>query len=263
MTDLVYVYGFIPADSSVRPDGLAGQCGRPVEILDAGPVRAVIGRVPVDLFAAAPLDARLRDLGWVAERGLEHERVVAWFVDHGDIVPVPLFTIYTGTEALRTAVGPRAGEIVAQLRRFRGLREWDLKVGYDADLLTRHVGELSEEIRAFDGELAAAPPGRRYLLEKKRATVAAGVLSEVARREAMALLDALAGKARDVRSLPLPRADHDLPVVLHAALLLDDAGEPVANRTVADRRAELGRVGISVDWSGPWAPYRFLAAADA
>lgn len=262
MSDLVYVYGFVPSDGPAVPAHLTGQLGGPVRTLALDAFRVVVSDVPLEAFAADRLDARLRDLPWVAERGLEHERVVAWFVDHGHIIPVPLFTLYTGPEALRAAVAERTDDIVAQLERFDGLHEWNLKVGYDADTLSRHVGKLSDEVRAFDGELEAAPPGRRYLLEKKRATVVAGLLSDVARREAMALLDRLAGTARDVRSLPLPRSDRDLPVVLYAALLLDGPGEPAANRAVSDRREELARLGISVDWSGPWAPYRFLRPAD-
>lgn len=262
MSDLVYLYGFVPADAPRPTASLAGQAGGAVDLLGIGAIGAVVGRVSRADFEGPALDERLRDLGWVAERGLEHERVVAWFVDHAHIVPVPLFTMYTGADALRSAVTGRADEIVAQLRRFRGLREWDLKVAYDAAILDRHLGELSAEIRAVDDELASAPPGRRYLLEKKRAGVAAAALGEVARREALTLLEHLAAAAREVRSLPLPRTDRDLPVVLYAALLLESEAEPAATRTVLTRREELNRVGISVDWSGPWAPYRFLTAAD-
>lgn len=263
MSELVYLYGFVPPGSPA-PGDLAGIAEAPVAVVDSGvpAFRAVVSSLPATDWSADVLDGRLKDLRWVAARGLEHERVVAWFVDHAEILPASLFTLYTGEPALHAAVAGRGELIAQQLDHFRGLREWDLKVGYDADTLTVHAGALSDEIRAFDAELETAPPGRRYLLEKKRAVLVAAQLTDVARREAIALLDRLEPVAREVRTLPLPRTDRDLPVVLHAALLLDRQAAPAVSDRVTGRGEELRRVGISVDWSGPWAPYRFLRHAD-
>ena len=58
--------------------------------------------------------------------------------------------------------------------------------------------------------------------------------------------------------LPIPRADRELPVVLHAALLVEAPAEPALADEVARRAAELDAVGLSIQFSGPWAPYRFL-----
>ena len=260
--DVLYLYGFVPGDAPDPPTELAGLEGTPVETLPFDSFRAVISRLPAGSYHAAALDTRLGDLTWVPERGLAHERVVSWFVDHTHILPAPLFTLYSGIEALRDATGARVEELRTRLQALDGLREWDLKVGYDADVLAKHAGELSEQVRAFDAELASSPPGRRYLLEKKRNAVVAGVLGDLARCEAEALLEALAEQARELRALPLPRTEADLPVVLYAALLLEHSGEPEAIRRVRDRSEALGRIGISIDWSGPWAPYRFIGAND-
>lgn len=260
--DVVYLYGFVPADAPAPPATLVGLEDRPVSTSVLDDCRAVISHLPAATYEPALLDARLRDLTWVAQRGLSHERVVAWFVDHAHIIPAPLFTLYSGMDALRAAAAARMDEVTAQLHRFRGLREWDFKAAYDAAVLTVHAAELSDEVRAFDGQIAAAPPGRRYLLEKKRAGVVSAVLEEMARRQADTVFEALAAGARDVRTLPLPRTDQALPVVLHAALLLPESGESGAAALVRQRAEELRSLGISIDWSGPWAPYRFLGPRD-
>src|SRR5690606_2505134 len=91
VSDIVYLYGFVPADTDTGgvPDGIDG---RPVEPVPAGGAVALVTKLAADTYAAGVLESRLEDLDWVAARGLAHERVVAWCVDHADIVPAPLFT---------------------------------------------------------------------------------------------------------------------------------------------------------------------------
>src|SRR5690606_7562767 len=104
VSDIVYLYGFVPADTDTAdmPDGIDGRPGEPVP---AGGAVALITKLPSDTYAAGALESRLEDLDWVAARGLAHERVVAWGVDHADIVPAPLFTLFSSLDALRADAG--------------------------------------------------------------------------------------------------------------------------------------------------------------
>jgi hypothetical protein len=258
VSDVVYLYGFVPAGVDAPAGRLAGIADRPVELVDVADFQAALSFVPADAYRPDVIEARLEDLRWVAEQGLAHERVVAWFVDRARIVPVPLLTLYTTRAALAAAAAPRAATIAAQLRRFDGLREWDLKVSYRADDLAAHAGELSAEVRALDADIASAAPGRRFLLAKKRSDLLKERVATIARERAQALLDELRRRARDVVVLPIPRAGRDLPVVLHAALLVEAPAEVALADEVARRAAELDAIGLSTQFSGPWAPYRFL-----
>jgi hypothetical protein len=258
VTDVVYLYGFVPAGVDAPAAGVAGIADRPVELVDVADFQAAMSFVPAEAYRPDVIEQQLEDLRWVAEQGLAHERVVAWFVDRARIVPVPLLTLYTTPAALAAAAAPRAATIGAQLRRFEGLREWDLKVSYRARDLSAHAGELSEEVRALDAGIASAAPGRRFLLEKKRSDLVKERVGAIARERAGALLDELRGRARDAVVLPIPRADHELPVVLHAALLVEARAEAALTDEVARRAAQLDTLGLSVQFSGPWAPYRFL-----
>jgi hypothetical protein len=114
-----------------RRPTLTGVGGSGVTLLGIGDVRAAVSRVVgID---PATLESRLEDLAWVGEQGLAHEAVVAWFVDRTDILPVRLFSLHTSEAALRTAVRADADAIAGRLRAFGGLREWNVKVAYDAD----------------------------------------------------------------------------------------------------------------------------------
>jgi hypothetical protein len=60
---------------------------------------AVIGR-PETVSSADALERNCADVEWMAEQGLLHEQVVAWFVDHAAILPSRLLTLFSG-QAIR------------------------------------------------------------------------------------------------------------------------------------------------------------------
>lgn len=259
MSDVVYLYGFVPSgtDAAGVPPGVDDAA---VEAHAFGDAQAVISRLPASEYADEALDAHMEDLAWVAERGLGHERVIAWFVDHAEIVPAPLFTLFSSLEALAADARRRAPAIREMLERFSGLREWDVKLGYHHDVLARHAGEVSPEVHALDEEIAAATPGKRFLLERKRADIAKREVTAAARRLGDELYEELASVARDAIRLPLPRAGAELPVVLNAALLVERERESATIALLEQRAERLRPLGIELHFSGPWAAYRFMGA---
>jgi hypothetical protein len=262
VSDVIYLYGFVPADSPAPPPALAGIGDHAVELLPFDGLAAVISRLPLEDYDPARIEARLEDLGWVGSQGLAHERVVLWFVDHADILPARLFSLHSGEAALRASLGPAAAGIAQQLAQLAGRHEWNLKVAYDADELGRHGGEVSDELRRLDAEIDSAPPGRRYLLERRRADTARRELGRSAHRLATELLDALRPHAEAVRLLPLGSGAEVGTVVLNTALLVR-RGDEAALRDVAEQRmVQLRPLGMLPNLSGPWAPYRFLEDDD-
>ncbi|HUG39357.1 MAG TPA: GvpL/GvpF family gas vesicle protein [Longimicrobiales bacterium] len=256
---VVYLYGFVPERAALPDGGLLGVGDAPVELVALDGFAAAIGRPDPALYAAAPLEARSTDMAWMAEQGLRHEQVVAWFVDHSTILPSRLLTLFSSDDALRQAVRERGG-IAAELERFAGTREWDLKVGWDAAVLAEHLGEVSEDIAALDRDIAAATPGKRFLLQRKRDDLARTEGRAVARRLATELLEELRARARD--SVILPPPPDGSPIVLNAALLIPAAVEADALERAATARDRLAGLGVTVAFTGPWAPYRFTERAD-
>lgn len=194
----------------------------------------------------------------MATQGVSHERVVAWFVDHAQIVPVPLFTLYSSEEALRAEVANRSEAIVSRMKRLAGLREWDLKIAYRPAEVEAHAAELSPEIATLDRQIAVAAPGRRFLLEKKRSDMLKSEVTRAASRAANDLIDLVRPHVRDVKLAPLAAEAGDLPVITNAALLVAADAEQSVRDLVRARADDLRAHGIEVIYSGPWAPYRFV-----
>lgn len=258
MSEVVYLYGFVPPDAPAPPAQVRGLADQPVRLLDLGPVHAVVADLPGSGYAAEVVEPRLQDLDWVGEQGMAHERVVVWFADNTEILPARLFSLYSGEAALRAAVGARMDEVSASLRALSGRREWNLKVAYDADELARHGSEISPELNRMEEEMAAAAPGRRYLLERRRADMVKREVSRAGRSLANELLESLRAHAEDVRVLPLTDADQSGTVVLNAALLVTRAAEPELRARAEELYRQYTELGMIISFSGPWAPYRFV-----
>lgn len=262
MSDLIYLYGWIPAAGDAGIAALRGIAGRPVELVPCGGALAVISRVPADQYGAEQIEARLGDLSWLGEHGLSHERVVAALVDHGTVVPARLFTLFSGDAALATECTERGDWIAQTLERLDGLREWDLKVSYDGSKMLETIGDTSDEVAALDRELAAAAPGRRYLLQKRREDVARGAVRQAVGRLGDEVLDALRTVAQDVKRVPPPSNAEpgELPVILAAALLVPRDREGDLREKLATESQRLSERGVSISCAGPWAAYRFIGS---
>jgi len=258
---LLYLYGFLPPESASPPPELRGVDDRAVDVLTLGPFAAAVSRVPAEEFAAAAVERRLRDLEWVARQGEAHERVVTWFVDRSWILPARLLTLYSERSSLESAAREREAEILEALGRLEGHFEWDVKVSYDHDRLGAQLGDLAPEIAALDEELAEAPPGRRYLLERSRQERVEKEAGKVAQMMAEDLLEELSGIVERVVRVPLPREAEGMPVVLNAALLVAEQDGNQVRERLTRRSEELEQQGLRVVFSGPWAPYRFLDPA--
>jgi hypothetical protein len=258
MSDVVYLYGFVPANASVPSSDLAGVGGAAVRLLDLGEVQAAVADLPAKAYAAELVESRLEDLDWVGEQGMAHERVVVWFADHSEILPARLFSLYSSDAALLAAVRGRMDEVRSGLRSLTGRREWNLKVAYDLDELASHGSRISPELGRMDEEIAAAAPGRRYLLQRRRTDVLKRELGRAARSLADELLGALGEHAVDTRVLPLTESDASGTVVLNAALLVSREAEAALRSRAADLYQHYTALGMIVSFSGPWAPYRFV-----
>lgn len=258
MSSLVYVYGFVPSDSPSPPEDLKGIDGQPVALLRLGAFAAATSELDAGSYGSGPLESRLEDLGWVGQRGIEHERVVTWLSDHATVMPMRLFTLFSSVVSLRDAARERGPNISETLERFQDVREWDLKVSYDLAELRGHMGELSPRTADLEADIAAAAPGRRYLLERKRDDLVLREVPRAARSLAQELLEELRPLVEHVRELELPTHRDGLPVVLDVAFLVHRERVPALRELATERARELHDKGVHAALTGPWAPYRFV-----
>ncbi len=259
---ILYLYGVVPAEAEEPAAELAGLEGSRVTLLRSGALAAVVGALPAEEYSDAVLDERLGDLRWVGERGIAHERVLDWFLERGPVVPLSLFSLHRDEERVVARVESEAERFAALLERLRGKREWGIKLWRRGDELMRHLDGLSPLLKDLGDEIEKAPPGRRFLLSKKRDAARTEELRSVSRRAGHQVFASLRGEADRAASLTLPASppEGSRQLLLHAVFLVADDAFPAFQARVGQLARELGGVGFEIEFTGPWPPYHFTEA---
>ena len=260
---LVYLYGIVPAGTPDPPAALTGLDGSPVRLLRMGEIAAVVGEVPAEVYADDPLNARLDDLAWVGQQGMAHEHVLDWFADQGSVIPLSLFSLHQDEKRVEARVGTEAADYARLLERLAGRQEWGVKLWRREEEAKTGIDQLSPSLQALAREIEAAPPGKRYLLERKRESMRTEELRTVSKRLAHDLLAALRPHSDGLVSVPLPsdvRGERIL--LLHAALLVPRSGFDAFHEAVSEQASGLVGAGFEIELTGPWPPYHFTDPAD-
>jgi hypothetical protein len=237
--------------------------GEPVQALDCGALAAIVRRVPLAQFSEEALRARHDDTAWIAAMAHRHDQVIAALHQQQAILPAKLGSIYARAEDLQTAVAEAQEALLAQLERVEGCDEWAVHVYANRAAIAQRVAAAHPTIPQLQHELAAAPPGRAYLLQRQLDEARAAATDQVLRELAQAAYEHLARWAVAGRVTPPARSSpeaHGGIEVLRAAFLVRRAR---ADTFLAELRSHIeGRDGLHCEYSGPWAPYSFAVPTE-
>ncbi len=223
----------------------------PLQLAAAGRPNAVWSEVGED-FAEANLNARIRDLDWLSPRAVRHHEVVdALYARSKPLLPLSFGAIFASLASLTGRLEAERENLLERLDHLRGRDEWNMK-------LTRDDALLAEHVRRDNPDLAAKPPGTRFLLEKKlknleeqeRKRIAAAVRTEV--HDA---LTAIAAEAHRDQLTP------GSPLELRSAYLVLEEDVDRLQQAVAELTDKYAPAGYSLELTGPWPPFTFARAA--
>lgn len=266
---LWYVYGIVPAGlaSSPPPSGLDDA---DVVVERDGGVAALASRLDASGYAPDAIERNSADVEWLSPRAMAHDRVLTWASDHGPVVPLPMFSLFSGPDAVRSMLRDRSPQLTSTLDRVARGREYALRAyRIDAELLAV-IATLSPRLEQLASSAASASPGQRYLLERKLDAQKRAELRGVTQEIVDEVVQELSSRALDVVRSPIPRvtdaeqfAGRGTMVLNAAFLVAPDQLEPFQKilTNVIDHR---GPQGFRFDFTGPWPPYHFATeSADA
>lgn len=263
---LWYVYGVVPAGfaAASTPGGL-DDAAVSLERAGRADVAALVSRLDHPDYRPAVLEERSGDVEWLSPRATAHDRVLTWASDHGAVVPLPMFSLFSGERAVRTMLEERAPQLAATLKHIGTAREYALRAyRVDSELLAA-IPALSPRLQELTANAASASPGQRYLLERKLESEKKSEMRTVTLRIVDEIVDALRPSARAVVRSPIPRvADAEAPrgtMVLNAAFLVEPQALAGFQKTLTRLVAERGEQGFRFDFTGPWPPYHFVNEA--
>lgn len=250
-----YVYCVVqrpgPPDLAGAPAGLPGTISLRALPL-AGDLWLVAADAPLPEYSGEEIDARLADLSWVGDRALAHERVVEHFAAAYPVLPMKLFTLFSGDESARGRLRERQEEIVRALARIAGRVEWGVRVLFQERKARR---EMAAKTQRKD----APGSGKGFLLRKKAEHEGARALSGQVRAEVSRAYAGLAEHAVAARRHEPVPGEAGARLLLDAAFLVpkgDGEGFEEAVRRWADH---LAAHACELTLTGPWPPYNFIA----
>ena len=264
-SELWYVYGIAPATLGFgrAPEGLDDA---PLELCVDEDLAAVASRLDGERYSPSAIERGTENVEWLAPRAVAHDRVLTWLSDHGPVVPLPVFSLFSTEEAVRKTLRERRVELRDALRRVARGREYALRVyRIDAELAVV-AAEHSPRLSELEQSAAAASPGQRYLLERKldaeRKKELHGIGARIA-REISAALRPFAVEAVETRvSTRTVRAEAEGTLILDIAFLVDPQRLEDFQRTLTEIVAQHGGRGFRFDFTGPWPPYHFVQSSD-
>lgn len=261
-----YVYGVVPADTNVghAPTGVDDAA---VESISGADLAAVTSRLDADAYAPEAVERGTANMEWLAPRAVAHDRVLTWASDRGPVVPLPMFSLFTSVDAVRSMLQTSGAQLRLSLERAAVGREYALRVYRLDDELRVVAAQSSPRLAVLERAAAEASPGQRYLLERKLETERKTELRTIGAQVAREVVDALRQFVVDVIEGDLvPRGPSGSPeslLVLDAAFLVapDRLGEfRRALTKLVERHASRG---FRFDFTGPWPPYHFMQASPA
>jgi hypothetical protein len=263
---LWYVYGIVPAqDTPASPPLGLDDATVSVERGEDANVAALVSVLTGPEYAPDALEAKSGEVDWLSPRAVAHDRVLTWASDRGAVVPLPMFSVFSGRDAVRGMLRDRGAQLSATLARVSSGREYALRVyRVDAELMGV-VADLSPRLGALAATAAAASPGQRYLLERKLDAEKKSEIRGVTHQIVDDIVGRLTSHARQVVRSPIPRVsdagetrETRGTMVLNAAFLVAPDQLEAFQRTLTALVTERGAQGFRFDFTGPWPPYHFV-----
>lgn len=256
-----YVYGVAPATttSATPPSGL-DDVG--VTFEREGELTALVSVLDASAYAPDRIEQTAGDVEWLTPRARAHDWVLTWASDLGPVVPMPMFSMFSGREAVRSMLRERSAQLSETLARVARGREYALRVyRVDGELL-ESVVSMSRRLQELAENAAAASPGQRYLLERKLEGEKKTELRAVSQRIVEEIATALGAHAAESVRSPIPRVNEaDAAargtMVLNAAFLVAPAELEAFQRTLTEFVQRYDGKGFRFDFTGPWPAYHF------
>lgn len=258
-----YVYGIERADAD-PPTDVTGIVGSAVEGVEVDGLRAVVSKVPSADFEQPALAEHFDDLEWVGSNAQAHEAVLGAALARGAVLPLRFGTVFRDHDAVVDVLRRHADDLLSEVDRMSGRREWGAKVVVDLDACDRWIAERSPSFRESTEAPTdrAAQGGRAYLsrrqAQRSRRDERHGLLLEVAGE----IHERLSEHAVDAGTSPPQQRElsgYEGEMILNGAYLVDDTATAAFHEAAGKLTERHADKGVVVQITGPWPPHHFIS----
>jgi hypothetical protein len=256
-----YVYGVVPAGTSLRPDLVGVEPTAPVDTIEEGDLTALVSEVPLAEFDEDTLRENLNDVAWLEEKARAHEAVLEAALGRSAVVPLRLCTVFAGEAQVRAMLAREHDVLADALERLHGRAEWGVKAYADRSAAER---EALGRTDGRDDEADQVSAGTAYMNRRRAEARAREQVEEIADEWARAIHARLAAIAAEALLNPLQRPElsgHEGEMFLNGVYLVSDAESATFRAAVGALADEFDRRGVAIDLTGPWPAYNFVKSS--
>jgi hypothetical protein len=250
----VYVYAILPRPVASVMKGIDG---RPVRWVAEHDLAAAVSDVPGDEFDEEPLNANVRDLGWLGPRAVAHQEVNARLHEESEaIVPLAFGTVFRNDQRVEHMLREEGAALRKRLEAVRGCAEWVVALHVLRPPDPEDVAAASAMVQDLRDQIASSSPGRGHLLRQRLVQLERDEARRLQAEAADLVLGDLRTVAVDAYREPLPTDTVERPL-LRASLLVRRDAEERFLAEVERLRARWPEPTYRLLLTGPWPPYRF------
>jgi Gas vesicle synthesis protein GvpL/GvpF len=259
--EVLWAYCVLRSGESLPTDIEGVASGALVERVDAGDLSALVSRVPVAEFGAAPLRENLNDLAWLERVARAHEEVLERALEQSTLVPLRLCTIYESEQNVREMLEREHDTLAHALDALTGRQEWGVKLIADVDRLAEAARSRSTEAAALEDEVGARTGGGAYMLRRRLERHMRDVVDSLAAEVADEVHTRVQDWASDAVIRPPQNPDlsgHEGQMLLNGAYLVEAERVEGLRELVAELEERHRPLGARIELTGPWPPYNFV-----
>ncbi|MEU8887985.1 GvpL/GvpF family gas vesicle protein [Streptomyces sp. NPDC048442] len=272
--ELRYVYAVTrPFEGFLPEEGGRGLDGEPPRLLRHGDLVAAVSPVRAADFDEAPLKAHLEDLDWLAATARTHQAVVTALTAVTTPLPLRLATVCRDDDGVRRLLESGKERFVRALERLDGRVEWGVKVYAEAAPKASEASEGDPSPAPTAPAPSSPPPsagepgaGRSYLrqrLAQRRSRESDSKKADAFCRKVHAELSQSAEAALLHRLQDGRLSGRGGQNVLNAAYLVPrGTSEAFVEQVQALTPSPEDGGNVTVELTGPWAPYSFTDIGD-
>jgi hypothetical protein len=259
--DALWAYCVLRAGQPL-PTDVGGVAAGPLERVEAGDLAALVSRVPLDEFGAAPLRENLNELAWLERVARAHEAVLDGALGQSTIVPLRLCTIYESEQSVREMLEREHKSLSQVLDALAGRQEWGVKLIADEHRLAAEARSRSAEASALEDELGARTGGGAYMLRRRLERHLREAVDSLAAELAEQVHAQLQDWTSDAVVLPPQNPElsgHEGRMLLNGAYLVESERVDGMRKLVAELEERHAALGARIELTGPWPPYNFVS----
>jgi len=255
----LYLYGIVPAAplelSAVK--GVEGGCD--VSLVGFENLACAVSPVPLSEYGEQGMTAHAQELDWIAPRALRHQDVVQRLRQAGPVIPLKFGALCSTREKVREMLQKHHQPLLGLLERLRGREEWGVRVYADPDLASRVLEGADPGACAINQGLSLASEGEAYFLRKRKQQLVSRQQDQFVSELGDEIYQRLLGCVADGRKSRFGDASPQTArlTVLKAAFLVDEQEAAQFQSAIGQLEADYRDYGVTIELSGPWAPYSF------